>query len=500
MAKEEFEKESNPVKTPVPPETSSVTKGIVQIGDQSIEYTANAATMLLKNEKDEPAAQIFYTAYTKTGVSDPSQRPIAFIYNGGPGSSSIWLHMGAFGPRRIVTADAEPTPPPPYQTVDNAQSLLDKADLVFIDPVGTGFSRTVGVGKDKDFWGVEQDVNSISQFITRYVSQNDRWNSPKFLIGESYGTFRSAALGKNLQTKGMNLNGIVLISSVLDMGQLYFPPGQDNSYIFYVPSYAATAWHHDRIKDKPADLETFLQEAREFSAGEYATALMKGAKLGETEKAEIARKLSHFTGLGEDYLIKSHLRVTLPKFLAELQRSGGLITARMDSRFSGLTYDVLNSAAYDDPQMSAIDGAFTAAFNSYARNDLKVSPDRDYIVLNYKANGSWDWKQKGRPNGGVTSNVMDDLAQAMTTNPHLQIEVENGYYDMATPFFASEYTMDHLPLPDSLRKNIEMKYYEAGHMMYLREADLAKLKTNIAAFIDRAAPPRRDPSPRSGPA
>ena len=473
-------------------EKPSVTEHQIQIGGQTVSYKATAGTMLLKNDKDEPAARVYYTAYTRTDVPDAGKRPVSFIYNGGPGSSSAWLHMGAFGPKRVVTSDAAPTPPPPYDVADNPNSLLDKTDMVFIDPVGTGFSHTVGKGKNEDFWGVDQDIDSLTQFVSKYVSENNRWNSPKFLIGESYGTFRSAALVNSIQSKeNMAFNGVVLMSSVLDFSTLSFPRGADMPYVLYLPTYAATAAYHGLVKDRPANLDTFLAQAKEFATGEYAAALMKGSKLGEAERAAVAEKLAHFTGLSEDYLLKSDLRVPLPQFMAELQRSRGLITGRLDSRFSGPAGDLIQSGTDRDPQSDAVSGAFTAAFNSYVRNELKYNPDRRYDLLNYTANAEWSWDRDGQE--AAYPNVEDDLVQAMLANPNLKIEVENGLYDLATPFFATEYTMDHLGLPPSLRDNIHLNNYDAGHMMYLREQDLAKLKNNIAAFIDRNARPAPAP-------
>jgi carboxypeptidase C (cathepsin A) len=478
--------EAKPAEPPTPKEESSVTEHTIKIAGQTVSYKATASTTLIKDDKSEPTASIFSIAYTRSDPKDMSQRPVSFVYNGGPGSSSIWLHMGAFGPRRVVTTDAGPTPPPPFKMVDNADSLLDKTDLVFIDPVGTGFSRAVGKAKDKDFWGIDEDVKSLAQFISTYVSRNGRWNSPKFLIGESYGTFRSAALGNYLQQhNGMYLNGIVLISSVLDLGTISFHAGDDSSYIFYLPSYAATAAYHKMLKDQPADLNAFLTEARQFASTEYAGALMKGANLSTAEKADIAKKLSRFTGLSDDYLVKADLRVNLSQFMAELQRSRGLSTGRLDARFSGPQTDLLAEYADYDPQSFAVEGAFVAAFNSYVREDLKFGKDLTYNTLSYEANGAWNWKRKAGGSGFPGSpNVEPDLVEALVTNPHLHVEVENGLYDLATPFLATEYTMTHLGLPENLQKNIQLQYYDAGHMMYLREADLAKLKANIAAFLD----------------
>ncbi len=490
---ETSEKDSKPAKpAPEPKEESSVTDHTIKIGGQIISYKATASTTLIKDDSGEPTASIFTIAYTRNDANnkDMSQRPISFVYNGGPGSSSIWLHMGAFGPRRVVTTDAGPTPPPPFKLVDNAECLLDKTDLVFIDPVGTGFSRAVGKAKDKDFWGVDQDVKSLAQFIATYISRNGRWNSPKFLIGESYGTFRSAALGNYLQNRdGMYFNGIVLISSVLDLATISFPPGNDMPYIFYVPSYAAAASYNKILKDQPADFNAFIAEARQFASTEYAVALMKGANLSAAEKSDIAKKLSRFTGLSEDYLIKADLRVKLSQFMAELQRARGLATGRYDARFSGPEPDLLAENASNDPQSNAVTGAFVAAFNSYIREELKFGKDLTYNALSYDVNGAWDWKraQQGRQSGFPGApNVEQDLVDAIVTNTHLHVEVENGLYDLATPFFATEYTMTHLGLPENLQKNISLKYYDAGHMMYLHEADLSKLKQNVASFLDNA--------------
>jgi carboxypeptidase C (cathepsin A) len=330
---------------PAPKEESSVTEHTIKIGGQTIPYKATAATILLKNEKDEATALIYYTAYTRSDVKDLSQRPVSFLYNGGPGSSSIWLHMGSFSPRRVFTVNADATPPAPYKLAENPNCLLDKTDLVFIDPVGTGFSRAVGKAQDKDFWGVDQDVKSLAQFLNAYVSRNSRWNSPKFLMGESYGTFRNAALANYLQNHdNIYLNGIVMVSTVLDLGTISFYPGADLAYVLYLPSYAATAWYHKVLKDRPENLNAFLDEARAFAKGEYASALMKGDALGAAEKAEIARKVARFTGLGEDYLVKANLRVRLFQLMRELQRGRGLTTGRLDARFAGPTYNLIGEA------------------------------------------------------------------------------------------------------------------------------------------------------------
>lgn len=470
-----------------PKEESFVTDHTLKLAAQTIPYKATAGTIMLKNEKDEPTALVYYTAYSRTDAKDASQRPLSFVYNGGPGSASMWLHMGAFGPRRVASVDVGAGTAPPFKLVDNNETLLDKTDLVFVDPVGTGFSHAAGKAQDKDFWGVDQDVKSLAQFVQTYINRNNRWNSPKFLIGESYGTFRSAALANYLQSKnGIYLNGIVLISNVLDLGSISFLTGVDTPYILYLPSYAATAWTHNLIPDRPASLEPFLQEARHFASTEYADALMKGRNLPAAQKADTARKLSRFTGLSEDYLLKADLRVSLPQFMQELQRSRGLITGRLDSRFTGPAFDLLSEFGEYDPQSSYITGPFVATFNSYVREELKFGQDKSYHLF-APIDGQWDWKHAGADNQQGfpgAPNVEADLVAALLSNPHLQVEVENGFFDLATPFFGSEYTMDHLGLPAKLQSNIHHKYYNAGHMMYVRDEDRVQLKNNVASFID----------------
>ncbi len=475
---------------PAPPkEESSVTDHTLRIGAETIPYKATASTILLKNDKDEPTALMYSTAYTRSDVKDLSTRPIAFIYNGGPGSASVWLHMGAFGPRMVVTANAAPTPPAPYKVVDNSGSLLDRTDMVFIDPVGTGYSHAVGKAEGKDFWGVDQDIHSIAQFIVTWITRNNRWNSPKFLIGESYGTFRSAGLASYLHDADhIDVNGIVLISSVLDVGTLGFRVGDDMTYVFYLPSYAAVAWVNKDLPNRPNNLEAFVGEARQFAATEYAAALMKGDHLSDSEKSDVAKKFAHFTGLSEDYLIAANLRVTLGQFSAELERKKGLTTGRYDARFTGPTYDLLTERAETDPSYEAVAGAFTAAINGYLREDLKFITDRNYLVLSSEPGSHWDWKHStGRREGFPGSaSVEEDLINSLLNSPNFRVEIENGYFDMATPFFATEYTADHLLLPKDRRERIHLNYYSSGHMIYLNPDEHDKLSANIRAFIERA--------------
>ncbi len=489
LAAQEQKPDAKPAeKAPLPSkEEWSVTEHTIKIGTQVIPYKASAGTTLLTNEAGEPTGLLYSVAYTRSDVKDPSTRPVAFLYNGGPGSASLWLHMGAFGPRRVATINGEFTPPAPYKLVDNTESLLDKTDLVFIDAMGTGYSRGAGKGVEKDFFGVDEDGEAFAQFIVTYLSRNDRWNSPKFLIGESYGTFRSAVVGNLLQRKyNVHLNGIDLISSVLDLSTITFGDGDDRVFQYYLPSYAAVAWYFKALNNRPAALEPFLDEARKYATTDYAAALMKGAALSDAEKAAVAKRLSAFTGLSEEYLTRANLRVNLGQFNAELLRSRGLTTGRIDARFAGHTFNMLTENAEDDPEGPAVGGAFTALLNMYNHDELKFGKDRQYYVTRYGR--GWNWTRKGREQGGFPSapNVQRDLAEAMVTNPRLLVQVENGYYDMATPFFPTEFTFSHLGIPAQLQSHISLKYYDAGHMMYLRDADRVKLHDNIAAFIDRA--------------
>ncbi len=472
-----------------PTEQFSSTDHTVRLGTQTIPYKATASTTLLKNDKNEPVASIFSVAYTRSDVGDLAQRPIAFVFNGGPGSSSAWLHMGAFGPRRVVTENTAPTGAGPYKLIDNANCLLDKSDLIFIDPVGTGFSRVVGKGENKDYWGVDQDVNALAEFIGIYMNRNGRWNSPKFLIGESYGTFRSVALAHYLQSqRGIYVNGIALISTALDMATLESSLGDDRSYIFHVPSYAAAAWYYKTLKNRPNELASLLKDARQWASTDYASALMKGDTLTEAERFQIAKRLSDLIGLDEDYILKANLRVDLHQFRAELQRRNGVTVGRYDSRYSGPAHDVLAEYAQDDPSFDAVDGAFTAAINSYLRQDLKFNSDLAYETMNGAVSDKWDWKHKGT--NPFTISVERDLVEALLTNPRLQVQAENGWFDMATPFFGTEFAVNHLQLPENLRSHITFKYYDSGHMIYLNEQELPKLKDNIAGLIDSTTKPQ----------
>jgi len=473
--------------TAIPKPELSVTHHSIKIDGKTINYTATAGTLILKNDKDEPIATFGFIAYTKEGETDLSKRPVLFGYNGGPGSSSLWLHMGALGPRRVAITDLAPTTPAPYKVEDNTNSILDVTDIVMIDPVGTGLSHAIGKAKNKDFWGVDEDITSISGFIKQYITDYDRWNSPKYLLGESYGTMRSAGVVDYLQERmGITVNGVVLVSVVLDLRQLTFAPGDDISYVMYLPTYAATALYHHKLAVKPANLQAFLREVTDYAKGEYSAALMQGDQLDEATKERVATRLSAYTGLSKDYLLKANLRVNEPQFTQELLRNEHLTVGRLDSRFTGINQYLLTETSDFDPQSTAISPAYTATFLNYFYNELKVNKNNNYHISAYRAEGfKWNWKHnKGFWGGEVyTPNTGVDLADAMSKNPNLKILVLNGYYDLATPFYGTEYTMDHLGLEKNIQSNITMKYFEAGHMMYVHPASLAAFKKDVAGFI-----------------
>ena len=438
-----------------------------------------------------PVASMFYVAYFKHGA-DLRTRPITFLYNGGPGSSTVWLHMGAFGPVRIVTRNDTHTPAAPYHTVDNSYSLLDASDLVFIDAPGTGFSRIEGKNKEKAFWGVDQDAQAFANFITRFLSQYDRWNSPKYLFGESYGTPRSAALINLLETdRDIDFNGVILLSQILDFDlSIDGPqtnPGMDLPYEIALPTYAATAWYHHKLSSQPDNLETFLTEVEGFAMGDYAQALGEGAKISADERNAVAAKLHDYTGLPVAYIKKSNLRISGGAFAQQLQIDSGETTGRLDSRFSGPSMDPLSEEADYDPQSAAISSAYVSAFNDYARRMLHYTTD---AVYQPEINVFKWWEFKHQPPGApfavpIATNVMPDLATAMKYNPNLKICLNGGYFDLATPFYEGIYEMHHLDIPESLQSNIEYHYYESGHMVYANEASLHQIHDNVAAFIRR---------------
>ena len=483
------------------------TSGSVSVDGRKIAYRAVAGTIIVHAKgwddaappsgkaaigarKGPPVASMFYVAYFKRGA-DARTRPIMFLYNGGPGSSTIWLHMGAFGPRRVVTSDHTHTPAAPYRLVDNDYSLLDASDLVFIDAPGTGFSRVEGKGKTKAFYGVDPDAHAFASFITQFLTRYDRWNSPKYLYGESYGTPRSAVLINELeQNDNVDFNGVVLLSQILNFD--LSPDGpQDNPgielpYELALPSMAATAWYHHKLPSQPAHLRPFLRTVERFAMGEYADALAQGADLSSHARETIAAKLHEYTGLPIAYLQKADLRVTGPQFAHELLSDTDESTGRLDSRFAGPSMEPLGEYAQYDPQGAAISSAYVSAFNAYVRNDLHYRTRLRYISLSYKVNGEWNFGHK--PPGAhrelpLSTNVMPDLAAAMKYDPDLKIMLNGGYFDLGTPFYEGIYEMHHLRIPRKLQANIEYHYYKSGHMVYVNVPSLKKLHDNVVAFI-----------------
>lgn len=494
------------------PPPDSTTQGTVIVGGQSIAYTAIAGTLtvgstdvqdaqlgadgkpqpgseLALNEPKElkdatPFARIFYVAYFKKDAK-AEDRPVTFFYNGGPGSSTVWLHMGSLGPKHVVTTGDTHLPAAPYKLVDNAYSLLDSSDLVFIDMPGTGFGRLIGKDAGKAFWGIDEDANAFARFIARFITKYNRWNSPKYIFGESYGTTRSAVLANILENrKDIDLNGVILLSQIFnfttDIDEPTGNPGVDLPYMLALPTYAATAWYHKKLPQQPAALDPFLKEVEEFAMGPYSHALAEGTDLSADEKQQVAQKLHEYIGLPVAYLLKANLRVSGGQFTKNLLDDQDLTAGRLDTRFSGPTLDPLSEESEYDPQSSAISSAYVALFNNYVRHDLKYGESQTYLPHALFTGTRWDMVHHGNP---ISLNVSSDLAEAIKTNPRLRIMVNGGYYDLATPFFAAEYEEKHLPIPQSLAKNIEYDWYESGHMVYVREESLKQLHDRVAAFI-----------------
>lgn len=466
----------------------SVTQDSVRIDGENVEYTATAGWLIMRNDDDEPIARFGYTAYTRDDVDDASERPITFAFNGGPGSSSIWLHMGILGPKRVVVKDEDFTPPPPNRVVDNAYSILDVSDLVMIDPVGTGYSKPLGDAKGKQFWGVDQDIESVGAFIKRYVTENGRWASPKYILGESYGGIRGAGLVWHMQNEhGMNFNGLVLVSPFLSMTSGVDGADLDRPHALYLSTFAATAWYHDKLDNKPEDLESFLEEVDRFAYETYAPALMEGYTIGGEKKRAVAEQLAAYTGTDADYWVKADLRVSHQQFLQELLRDEEEIAGRIDSRYVGPAVNPLSETMNYDPFFPSIGPAFTAAFLDYMHNELEFGRDEEYAVSAFGNVGrKWDWEHQP-PNGGgfpsPWSDLRPDLEMALTTNPGLHLLVQQGYFDMATPVAATKHDLDHLDIPAEARKRIHTAFYEAGHMMYVHEPSMQRFRDELAGFI-----------------
>ncbi|HEV7165907.1 MAG TPA: peptidase S10 [Gammaproteobacteria bacterium] len=475
---------------------TAVSHGSVTVSGETIKYTATAGTLILKNDDDKPIASMSYVAYTKEGVSNPTSRPITFLYNGGPGSSTIWLHMLAFGPERVEVGNGTLTPHAPYKLVNNDDSLLDASDLVFIDAPGTGFGRVLdkdhgGAGTSKDVYGIDEDAKSFAKFITQYLTDNDRWNSPKFLFGESYGTTRSAVLANMLETDDdVSLNGVILLSSILNWNiSVDFPqidPGVNISYALGLPSYAATAFYHKKLPQQPTDLQAFLGQVEQFATGDYMQALSKGDQLDAATKQQIAEKLHEYTGLPTAYILKADLRVTGGQFAQELLGDSDTITGRLDSRYSGPAIDPMSESAEYDPLDSAIDAPTVSVFNQYERETLHFGKDMTYKP-EIDVFPMWDFKHQ--PPGApfalpFTPNVMPDLASAMKHDPDLKVMLAGGYFDLGTPFYAAQYEMHQLTLTPDLQKNISYHFFPSGHMVYLNPEAHKALHDAAAKFIE----------------
>jgi len=486
--------------------------GSVTIGGRTISYQAVAGTLVVhprgwddvpQDPSEKPSggeaggarnptavASMFYVAYFKTGGG---VRPITFLYNGGPGSATMWLHMGAFGPRRVVTPSDSHAPGAPYSIVNNSSSLLDASDLVFIDAPGTGFSRIAGKDKEKAFWGVDADAYAFSAFIEQFLSKYHRWNSPKYLFGESYGTPRSAVVANQLAVDhSIDLNGVILLSQILNFdlspdGPVN-NPGIDTPYETSLPTYAATAWYHHKLPGEHPSLEALLTEVEQFAMGDYARALADGWDLTPERRMAIAEKLHEYTGLSVDYITKANLRIDGGEFRHSLQSETDTTTGRLDTRFSGPDIDPLSERADYDPQSAALSSAYAAAVNDYLRDDLHYGGDRTYKA---HVQTQWNWthelpgETRAQPTSRQGTNVMPDLANVMKQNPTLKVMLNAGYFDLATPFYQGIYEMHHLPIPQNLSSNIEFKFYQSGHMVYAREASLKEMHDNVADFIHR---------------
>jgi carboxypeptidase C (cathepsin A) len=473
---------------PIPPETTSVTKHDWTAGGKTIHYTATAGNLLLKDDKNATNGSIFYVAYTEDGA-DPRTRPVTFFYNGGPGSATVWLHMGSFGPVRVITASPEATGPAPYEIVANQFSLIDRSDLVFIDAPLTGFSRAVGKGTAKDFAGTDEDIKAFDKFITRYITVNERWNSPKFLFGESYGTTRSAGLVAALYNDGLEFNGVTLLSSILNYG--IRNPGYDLETVGYLPSYAAIAYQHNKVK-RTGTMAEFVEQARKFARGPYAEALQQGDALPPAEFDAIAQKLASFTGLSLTYIKETRLRISPTRFRKELLRDEDEILGRYDARFEAHDVDDAGENPGFDPSSTGITGAYVGAFHDYMQHELKYMSTEPYYLSGPGLNQDWNFKH--RPSGGgmgygreqTMPDVAVDLQDAMLKNPKLHVFSANGYFDLATPFFITEYDLHHMLLPPALAKNISFGYYPAGHMVYLNVEALKQMKGDMERFYTEA--------------
>jgi carboxypeptidase C (cathepsin A) len=492
-AKAEDAAKKDQAQAPVEEQAKSSERNIA-IGGRAMRYRATAGTLTIRDKDGKPTASVFYVAYTSP-PAPARRRPVTFFYNGGPGSASLWLHMGSFGPMRVQTANPEYIRPAPYAFGPNPDTLLDRTDLVFLDAVGTGYSRPLGEAKPADFYGVDQDVDAFAKAILRYATKYARWNDPKFIFGESYGTTRSAALAYALQERGMALNGVVILSSILNYG--IRQPGFDQLYVGYLPSYAATAWYHHKA-GASAELEAWVEESRRFANGPYATALAKGQEIGPEEEDQVAREMSRFTGLSVDFLKRANLRVDLSRFQTELLRDRRQTIGRFDSRYIGTNPDAAGERPEYDPSDTAISGAFISTFHDYLSREIGYESDLDYRI-SARDGGDFSWKWDHRAPGSnqpqQSPAVTVDLAAAMRTNPYLKVLSLNGYYDMATPFFSTERDLKHMMLEPGQQRNLLFRYYRSGHMVYLNPEELRRMRLDLDNFYDETVSEAASPRP-----
>jgi len=501
LHKDDLAKQAASIWTGAPVEERTVSsRHSASVDGRTLKYTATAGTLTIRDGDGKPTASIFYTADTLDGVPS-SHRPIMFFYNGGPGSASLWLRMGSFGPMRIQTTNAEYLRPAPFNFGANPDTLLGTTDVVFIDAPGTGYSRPLGDAKPSDFYGVDQDADAFARAIMRYVTKTGRWDSPKFLFGESYGTTRSGALAYQLQERGMALNGVVLLSSIMNYGRRQ--PGLDRDYINYIPSYATTAWYHHKMANPPATVGEAAAEARAFAEGPYAAALEKGHTISKEEEDVVAEKMSALTGLSPQFIENADLRVDLSEFRKELMRNERLTVGRYDSRYTGVDPDASGDSPDFDASDVAISGAFVGTLQSYLARDLGYQTDMPYR-LSARDGDNWKWDFKHQA-PGVRFTLNDpntalDLAAAMRTNPYLKVLSLNGWYDMATPFFGTEYDLDHMMLEPAQQHNLEFRYYPSGHMVYLNPDALHQMRLDVQNFINESVAEAGSPVPptRSG--
>jgi carboxypeptidase C (cathepsin A) len=471
-------------KTPEKEEAPVVTHHEIRVGGKALKYTATTGMMPLRDAKGETEAHIFFIAYTLDGVSDTAHRPLMFSFNGGPGAASVWLHLGALGPKRVVMQPDGQMPAPPFHLVDNEYSWLDQTDLVFIDPVGTGYSRATKPELNKKFWNLRGDIESVGEFIRMYLTRYERWTSPLFMVGESYGTTRAAGLAGYLVERGIAFNGIILVSSILNFETADFAKGNDLPYVLFLPTYTATAWYHHKLAaDLQADLTRTLKEVEAWADTGYAEALAKGDRLSAAERQAIIERLARYTGLEPRYIDNSDLRVPIFRFTKELLRSEKRSVGRMDSRFKGIDESAATEQPDFDPSIAAIRPPYTTTFNNYVRSELGYKTDLEYYVLGGGITSPWEWAPGSRPGFPDTS---DDLRSAFAKNQYMKLYVASGYFDLATPYFATQYTLAHMSLDPSLRGNIRTGEYEAGHMVYIESKSLAKLKREVGEFVSSA--------------